>query len=136
MRSIFFISSIALLVATACACDQQAQADTSSSAPVAAASSDEAAADPVAHGKQLFAAKTCSACHQMDAKVVGPPLRGVVKRRGAEWVAKMIQNPDQMVKTDPVAQQLFEEYNKTPMPNVNLTDAEAAAIVAYLESES
>lgn len=131
MKRKHLITVLAVAAGALVGCDSKPAAVTPASAkPVATA---PVTGDPAA-GKQLFAAKTCSACHQMDAKVVGPPLRGVVAKRGEDWVLRMIQSPDQMVKEDPAAKALFEEY-KTPMPNLQLTEAEAASIVAYLKSQ-
>lgn len=96
----------------------------------------EVPTDPVlvAEGKELFAAKTCTACHKMDQKIVGPPLRGVTERREASWLAQMIMHPDEMVKKDPEAKKLFEEYG-SPMTDVGVTPEETKAIIAYLGSE-
>ena len=129
-RSLFILLFISTCALAAC--------QDRSSPPAAAATAAEPAApasagDPV-HGKELFTTKTCNACHQMDAKVVGPPLRGVVAKRGEEWVIRMIKSPDTMVKEDPAAKALLDEY-KTPMPNLQLADEEVHAIVAYLKSE-
>lgn len=137
MKSRLYPFALLLLVPALAACNDGKAAATS--APSAASSggavkSAEAAGDPAARGKELFASKTCAACHQMDARVVGPPLRGVVAKRGEDWVFKMIQNPDKMVKEDPAAKALFEEY-KTPMPSMKLADDDVHAIIAYLKSE-
>ncbi|MFU8804596.1 MAG: c-type cytochrome [Bradymonadaceae bacterium] len=91
-------------------------------------------AEFVNKGEALYLAKGCSACHQMDQRVVGPPLRGVTKKRAPEWLARMLLNPEQMVKEDPIAKQLLDEY-KTPMPGANLTPDEAKAIIAYIGSQ-
>jgi cytochrome c551/c552 len=87
----------------------------------------------IERGKKLFASKTCSACHHMDRKVVGPPLRGVTSRREAAWLKQMIQEPDRMLKEDPEAKKLLEEY-KTPMPKLALSDEEADALMSYLHA--
>lgn len=131
MRASAILVTLVFSVALVWACDKNAGAKTpaKTSTQVSKNTSGDAT-----RGKALFAQKTCSACHQMDAKTVGPPLRGVVEKRGADWVARMIQEPAAMVKEDPIAKQLFEEYNKTPMPDMKLTDAETADLVTYLAS--
>jgi mono/diheme cytochrome c family protein len=37
---------------------------------------------------------------------------------------------------DSMAVQLFEEFNQVPMPNLGLTDAQVAALIAYLEMQA
>ncbi|MBA2660717.1 MAG: cytochrome c [Bradymonadaceae bacterium] len=90
--------------------------------------------DMIKKGESLYLGKGCSACHQMDKRVVGPALRGITNRREPEWLARFILHPDAMVKSDAEAKKLLEEY-RTPMPNVNLTAEEADAILAYLGSQ-
>ena len=87
----------------------------------------------VEKGEALFNEKGCGACHAMDSKRVGPALGDVTERRSADWIARMILHPDLMVKSDPVARQLLDEY-KTPMPNQQVKPEEAKAIIAYLGS--
>ena len=87
----------------------------------------------VPEGEALFAAKGCTACHQADTKVVGPPLGGVTERREPEWIARMILHPDQMLQKDPTAKELLAEH-MTPMPNQGVTPEEARALMAYLDT--
>lgn len=96
----------------------------------------EISKDPavIANGEKLFTTKTCSACHQMDARVVGPPLKGVTQRRSVAWLTQMIKDPANFIKTDPEAKKLHDEY-KTPMPAMPMTDAEISAIIAYLDTK-
>ena len=44
-------------------------------------------------GQELFTQK-CSACHKMGERYVGPPLGGVVARRGPTFVMNMALNPE------------------------------------------
>lgn len=125
-----------LCIATCTACNDKpaAQAGTPAKPAAQAATSgylSDAAA--IERGKKLFASKTCSACHNMDRKVVGPPLRGVTKKRDAAWLKQMIQEPDRMVKEDAEAKKLLEEY-KTPMPKLALSADEVDALLAYMHS--
>lgn len=89
----------------------------------------------IAEGKALFAEKSCTACHQINIKVLGPALRGVTQRREPEWLGRMIKHPDQMLKQDDIAKALLAEH-KTPMSKVEMTNDELAAIIAYLGSEN
>jgi mono/diheme cytochrome c family protein len=68
----------------------------------------EVSTDPaiVAKGQAVFDAKGCGACHQFGSKLVGPDLDGVLTRRSPTWTARMILNPEKMVKEDPTAKKL------------------------------
>lgn len=81
-----------------------------------------------AKGEKAFSG-TCSACHKMDARYVGPALAGVTKRRKPEWIMNMIMNPTEMTQKDPTAKALLGEY-MTQM-SVNATEEEARAILEY-----
>ncbi|MDX1545429.1 MAG: cytochrome c [Rhodothermales bacterium] len=83
-----------------------------------------------AQGEQSFTSK-CTACHKMDERYVGPALGGILDRRTPEFIMNMMLNPDEMVKRHPEARALLAEY-MTPMPNQNLDEAEARAILEYL----
>jgi mono/diheme cytochrome c family protein len=86
-------------------------------------------------GEVLFGQK-CVACHTIGGgDLVGPDLAGVTTRRDQAWLARWIQEPDKMLaEGDATASQLFQQYNQVPMPNLALSDAEVAALVAYLQS--
>jgi len=86
-------------------------------------------------GETIFKEK-CTACHTVGGgKLVGPDLAGVTTRRDKAWLTRWIKEPDKVLaEGDPIATQLFEEYNKIPMPNLGLTDSEVAALTAYFES--
>lgn len=84
----------------------------------------------VQKGQALFKLK-CTMCHKMDAKLVGPPLRGITDRRSPEWVLNMLLAPEKMIAEDPAAKELYAKY-KTPMINQQLTEGEAKAIYDYL----
>ena len=46
----------------------------------------------------------------------------------------MILNPDQMVQKDPLAHELFMEFNGSPMTNLNLTEDQARTILEYFRT--
>ncbi|HEX9869246.1 MAG TPA: c-type cytochrome [Candidatus Tectomicrobia bacterium] len=84
--------------------------------------------DLAAQGEKLFWEKyPCFTCHQIQGKTggaaVGPDLTEAWKRLNPEWMVQWIKNP-----------QGFEPA--TLMPNLGVADAEAIALVAYLESVS
>jgi mono/diheme cytochrome c family protein len=82
----------------------------------------------VAKGQQLFSG-TCSACHKLDQRYVGPALAGVTKRRAPEWIMNMILNPTGMTQEDPTAKALLGEY-MTQM-SVNVTKEDARAVLEF-----
>jgi mono/diheme cytochrome c family protein len=84
--------------------------------------------DLAAQGEKLYWEKyPCFTCHQIQGKTggaaVGPDLTDVWRRLNPDWMVQWIKNP-----------QAFEPA--TLMPNLGVSDAEAIAIVAYLESVS
>ncbi|MEN8928381.1 MAG: cytochrome c [Flavobacteriales bacterium] len=84
------------------------------------------------NGEVIFSDK-CVACHRMESKLIGPALEGITERRNPAWIMNMILNPEQMIKEDPIAMELMEEY-KTPMLNQNLTEDESRAILEYFRA--
>lgn len=73
----------------------------------------------------------CTACHKLDRKFIGPPIKGVTEKRSPEWIMNMILNPEEMIAKDPIAKQLMIESNMAVMANQNLTEDEARAILEY-----
>ena len=86
----------------------------------------------VAKGIEVFKAN-CTACHNIDKRVVGPALAGIFERRSPEWIMNMVLNPEEMVEKDPIAKGLFEEY-KSVMVNQGLSKDEARAILEYFRT--
>ncbi|QCR22207.1 c-type cytochrome [Pontibacter sp. SGAir0037] len=95
------------------------------------------AQDAVA-GEKIFESN-CTACHSIDADIVGPALKDVHKRRGDEWITKFIKNSQELVKAgDKDAVALFEKFKKVPMPSFGstLSDEEISHVIAYLKEAS
>ena len=92
-------------------------------------------ADPI-NGKKIFNAN-CAACHKLDQRLIGPPLKGVSSKRDAEWLTKWIRNSAELIESgDADAIAIFEEYNKIPMtPYPNLTDQDISDIIAYTDAD-
>ncbi len=87
----------------------------------------------VAEGKKIFRAK-CSACHKITKRFVGPAMAGVTERRTPEWIMNMIMNPEEMIKKNPIAKKLLEEY-LSPMANQNITEKEARLMLEYFRTK-
>ena len=81
-------------------------------------------ADAAARGKQLFYEKyACQSCHVADYKkdkgYVGPALADVGNRLSPVWMYRWLNDPAAFLPG-------------TPMPNFNLTEAEAHDVTAFL----
>jgi protein SCO1 len=110
--------------------------------PLAAQSGDEGGvdnrtfvADPVAaeSGKKVFSARGCDACHTIGkGDLAGPDLAGLLDRRSTAWIKKWLQDPWNMVETDPIAKTLFKRYNELRMPDLNLSDKQVSALMHYI----
>ncbi len=97
----------------------------------AEAAAPAAAGDPVA-GKALFNSN-CAACHKLDDKMTGPPLRNVGEKHDKVWLYKWIRNSSDMIKSgDAKAIKIFEENNKSVMTAFpQLSDVDIDNILAY-----
>ncbi len=57
-----------------------------------------------AMGEKLFSEKTCTACHTLDTKVIGPSIKDIIKiydEKGGNLVQFLKGNADAIVDTDP-----------------------------------
>ncbi|MDT7827466.1 cytochrome c [Pricia sp. S334] len=91
---------------------------------------DQALAD---QGKEVYD-QMCLACHRTEKKFIGPAPKGILERRTPEWVMNMILNPEVMVKEDPLAKDLLQEFNGSPMANQGLTEDQARAVLEYFRT--
>ena len=91
---------------------------------------DDVDAALAAQGEAVFTIK-CSACHKFDEAFTGPPLGQVLSQRTPEFVMNMMLNPDEMVQRHPEVKALLGQYF-IPMPNQNLTEDDARAVLEYL----
>ena len=81
---------------------------------------------PVDMGQKLLEEKACIACHSVGkhkSGVLGPDLNTVFERRSEEWIMQKLIDPTTDAPT-------------TVMPQMNLTQPEREAILAYLRSVS
>lgn len=88
-------------------------------------------------GQTLFA-KACSSCHTIGrGGRVGPDLAGVARRRDRAWLTEFVSRPDRMfAKADPTALALARDWRDVRMPNLGLSEADAADVLAYIEAQS
>ncbi|MGB9853018.1 MAG: c-type cytochrome [Candidatus Kapaibacteriota bacterium] len=87
-----------------------------------------------AKGEQIFKLK-CTSCHQYDKRLVGPPLRDVVKRRSADYIISMIVHPEEMQEKNDTVKALVKQY-LTKMTNQNVSLEDAKAIYEHLRDIS
>ncbi|WP_166365195.1 SCO family protein [Pseudomonas akapageensis] len=95
-------------------------------------------------GEQIFRTR-CSSCHTLGMeegvatpiRSIGPDLLGVTRARDPLWLGRWLREPDKMLEEkEPLAMQLFSQYNQVAMPNLRLADNDITAVLAYLEAES
>ena len=106
-------------------------------------------AQSAADGEKAFKESQCMTCHSMTSKKepshTGPALFGVTKRPGRtkEWLISWISDPDAMLKSDKLAQQLLKESNGIPMTamlklmnggKMDVVKTKATAIYEYLKA--
>ena len=93
------------------------------------------AGDNITLGKQLFADKTCTTCHQPDAKVIGPSIKEIVKvytEKSGNLVKFLKGESAAIVDTDP-GQVAIMKANLDGFVK-DLTGDELAALAAYMRS--
>ncbi|BAN47134.1 SCO family protein [Metapseudomonas resinovorans] len=99
---------------------------------------------PPSNGEQLFRTR-CSACHTLGPqdgelgalRSVGPDLLGVTHQRDRAWLIRWLKEPDRMLaENDPLASELFRQFNQVAMPNLQLGEMDIQALLQYLDDET
>ncbi|MFV0531660.1 MAG: c-type cytochrome [Flavobacteriales bacterium] len=85
-------------------------------------------------GEEIFD-EQCTACHRMEKKLVGPPLKDITKRRDKKWIFSFVSDNQSLVrKGDTIATKIWLEYNKSPMPTFkHLTKEDLEHLYYYLD---
>jgi cytochrome c len=102
---------------------------------VEAESNIKTVADYVAQGEKLFTEKTCTTCHQIETKVIGPSVKDIMKiyrENNANIVDFLKGNLEPIVDKDP-GQVAIMKANLDGFVK-DLTAEEVAAIAAYMGS--
>lgn len=88
-------------------------------------------------GKYVFV-RDCGACHTVgQGDRVGPDLLGVTKVRDPEWLARIIQSPEQLLNgNDPIAVAMLKKYNNVRMPNLSVNNDELNLLLSYFRAET
>ena len=84
-------------------------------------------------GKDLFD-KQCASCHTIGGgDSGGPDLKGVTTQRSANWLERVITEPDKLTADkDPVQLELVKKYG-FEMPNLGISHDDAKKIIAYFK---
>ena len=91
----------------------------------------------VDEGKAIFSQR-CAACHNVNKIITGPALAGVYDRRPIDWIINFVHSSQTVIKKgDPYAVELFNKFNKIPMPDhPDLTADNIKSIVEYIKTEA
>lgn len=84
-------------------------------------------------GQKIFE-KKCADCHTLNKPGLWPDLAGITDVRSEEWIKNLLLNTQDMFENDPVAQRILMEHEEFQMPNNNLSEEEADAVIAYLKT--
>ncbi len=96
-------------------------------------SNEMASPEQIAEGEKLFT-MYCKACHQLERRLVGPPLENVRKNRDDSWLVNFIKSATTVIQSgDSVANALFEEYNRVLMPDQPLDENQIMSVLAYFD---
>ena len=87
----------------------------------------------VNEGKKIFNTK-CMACHRLDTRLVGPALKPIVKNLPPVYLMNYLLNTTEMQKKDARLKKLIKEYNGVIMPDQQLKEPQARAILEYFRS--
>jgi protein SCO1/2 len=88
-------------------------------------------------GQYIFG-RDCIACHTIGhGDGIGPDLLGVTRARNADWLARMIRKPNELIsQNDPTATALKKKFHNVQMPNVNVSNEELGYLLAYIEERT
>jgi protein SCO1 len=82
--------------------------------------------------------KICAPCHTIGVgDRVGPDLRGVTERRQQAWLTRFIRTPDKVLaEQDPIALTLAAKSPGVRMPNLKLSESDAADLISYIGAQT
>jgi mono/diheme cytochrome c family protein len=129
------------LVATG-ACASGSAEKGSSPAPVVSVNPDFKVDQAKAEvGGEIYRQKACFVCHTLGtqtgaARGTAPDLAGVVERRDVEWIKRFLTDTEKMLESDPIANALYEQYNRMKMPNMRVTEEQIEALTHYLQQQT
>jgi mono/diheme cytochrome c family protein len=88
---------------------------------------------PPPDGRSVFMTIGCARCHGNEGggESLGPPLEDLSAKFSAQQLDQLLDNPIAYVENDERLKKWREEYF-TPMPKLQMTDAQRKALVVYL----
>lgn len=98
----------------------------------------EISTDPavITAGETLFK-QNCAACHKVQENLIGPALENVYDRREIPWIVSFVQNSQKMIADgDPIANDIFNEYNGVVMTSFDFSEEEVLTIMAYVKDQT
>lgn len=132
-----FIPILAILFLAACGGSDNTNSNTKTTSPSNPPTTQGGGAvdEKYEQGKNLFNSK-CNVCHELNRKLVGPPLAGIGQKRSADWLHSYIRDNNAVRSSgDTAAIAIFKEYNETVMNTFpDLTDEQIDAIVYYCDT--
>ena len=135
MKKILFVFAIFSLTIISCGEtkkeDVKKEVESTEEAAPAAAKNE----DLVAAGEKLFMDKTCVSCHQLDAKIVGPSIKDIVKvynEKNLDIVDFLKGTQEAVVETE-AGQVAIMKANLDGFVK-DLQESELQAIAAYMNS--
>lgn len=84
-------------------------------------------------GQNIFNTK-CMACHRLDMRLVGPPLKNITKQLSPVYIMNYLLNTTEMQKKEPQLKKLIKKYNGVIMPDQGLNKKQAREILEYFRS--
>lgn len=136
MKKILFVFAIFSLAVISCGETKKEDVKKEIEAPQEAPKEAPAASDDlIAMGEKLFTEKTCVSCHQLDAKIVGPSVKDIVKvydEKNADLVAFLKGDQEAIVDTD-AGQVAIMQANLDGFVK-DLKEEELKALAAYMNS--
>ena len=136
MKKILFVFAIFSLAIISCGETKKEDVKKEAEAPKEVVKEAPAeAGDMIAMGEKLFTDKTCVSCHQIDAKIVGPSVKDIVKiydEKNANIVDFLNGTQEAIVETDP-GQIAIMKANLDGFVK-DLKQNELEALAAYMQS--
>ncbi|MGB5321060.1 c-type cytochrome [Lutimonas sp.] len=136
MKKILFVFAVFSLAIISCGETKKEDVKKEAEAPIEVAEEAPAAKDDmIALGEKLFTEKTCVSCHQIDAKIVGPSVKDIVKiydQYDASLVEFLKGDKEAIVETDP-GQVAIMKANLDGFVK-DLKENELEALAAYMHS--
>lgn len=87
-------------------------------------------------GQAIFE-ENCTACHAINAKVVGPALKDSHKRNNVAWLKAFILNSQKVIQSgDDYAVKIYKEYGNVQMNSHDFSDDELNSLISYIKFAS